>query len=469
MSNLPLTKHNYVLTYDGANFLRKYLNQEQQALLFQLLQILDVDHTEFCQKYAQSLNIAINDLSELCIKLNASEFSLLVDFPILTANSECMLELTYLYGLDILQYATQPCWSNRNFIIAIINNFEDLHGLSNRKFKPESKGLDSVTALGYIIQHATPEIIDESLAKLFLDLFESKWSQLSEEETSLLLQTFFATPAKEYVIQYLIVKQFVEDGFYRWQQNSLRKRLVAELMEQLKSVSLVANLINNRVWIILELFPRQWWSKMDFVTQILDLLLQMIKQGNLIPYVWLSFVAKAINHNLLMNNNELTKTVLSLHPKLREHLPVELLKDRNLVRWLAAYDYAAAEYLDFNNSTKDEIIELLSINGLVLQYLSSECRQDREIVNVAIHQNPLAFEFADLSLRDNDDFASKAIKLHLANYTYISERLKDSYELAYQTVATNGLAVQLLNDKFQQDCKIRELAAQNSYLTNLLI
>ena len=71
MSNLPLTKHNYVLTYDGANFLRKYLNQEQQRLLFQLLQILDVDHTEFCQKYTESLNIAVNDLSELCIKLNA--------------------------------------------------------------------------------------------------------------------------------------------------------------------------------------------------------------------------------------------------------------------------------------------------------------------------------------------------------------------------------------------------------------
>ena len=54
MSNLPLTKHNYVLTYDGANFLRKYLNQEQQRLLFQLLQILDVDHTDLCQKYAES-------------------------------------------------------------------------------------------------------------------------------------------------------------------------------------------------------------------------------------------------------------------------------------------------------------------------------------------------------------------------------------------------------------------------------
>lgn len=464
MSNLPLTKHNYVLTYDGANFLRKYLNQEQQRLLFQLLQILDVDHTEFCQKYTERLNIAVNDLSELCIKLNAGEFSLLVDFPILTANSECMLELTYLYGLDLLQYATEPCWSNRNFITAIINNFENLYSLSNRKFKPVSKGLDSVTALGYIIQHTAPEIIDEELAKLFLDSFESKWSQLSEEETSLLLQTFFATPAKEYVIQYLIVKQFIEDGFYHWQQNSLRKQLVAELTKQLKSISLVTNLINNRIWIILELFPRQWWSTIDFVTQIVDLLLQMIKQGNSIPYVWLSFVAKAINHELLMNNNELTKAVLSLHPQLREHLPVELLKDRNLVYWLVAYDYAAAEYLDFNSLIKGEIIELLSINGLVLQYLSVEYQQDREVVKIAIQQNPLAFEFADLSLRDNDDFASEAIKLHLANYTYISERLKNSYELAYQTVAINGLAVQLLSDKFQQDCKIRELTTQNSNL-----
>lgn len=463
MSDVSLIRRNYVLTHAGVNLLRKYLTPFQQEVLLQVLQILDVDASEFCQKYSLSLNIPINNLQALCTKLNGGQFECLNDFPLITANSECLLDLIALYGLEVIPYAANQSWENQRFIAAIINNHATYYAITHRKFMPAAQRADSEITLPYLINRITVNLIDDELAQLILAALEDQWLQLTQTEISSLLQHLFAAPAKEYIIDYLITRNFIENDFERQRQTALGKQLMIELAKRFETLELVAQLLNHHRWVVFELIPRKWWHDADLVSKLLDLLFNMQQQDFSIPYMWLSFITKSIKHDLLLNI-EIAKKLLVLHPKLREFLPPKLLVERDLLKWLISYDYTAAEYLDISNLPREELIALVAKNGLVLQYANSVDRQDREVVKTAISQNPLAFEFADIMLRDDEEFALDAILLHSANYTHISGRLKNSYEIAYQAVAHNSFAVQLLNRNFRQDPKIRQMILQNELL-----
>ena len=64
----------------------------------------------------------------------------------------------------------------------------------------------------------------------------------------------------------------------------------------------------------------------------------------------------------------------------------------------------------------------------------------------AINQNPLALEFVDARYRDDDKLVLECIMRNTAYYEFISPRLKQSINIAEETVKSNSYAVYLLED-----------------------
>ena len=77
---------------------------------------------------------------------------------------------------------------------------------------------------------------------------------------------------------------------------------------------------------------------------------------------------------------------------------------------------------------REFVLEVLKINGLVLEYVSPEFQADREVVLEAVKQNGDAFEFASQKLKENREFVLKAIDINWKVLEYISPELKKEFQ-----------------------------------------
>ena len=152
--------------------------------------------------------------------------------------------------------------------------------------------------------------------------------------------------------------------------------------------------------------------------------------------------------------------------------PEYIKNNKNILTHLITDNHHLIDYLSLDLVQiydKDEIKQLLMLNGLLLQYLPWSYQNDETFISIALQQNSLSFEFADDTFKDNDNFALQAIKFNPANYECISDRLKQSYELAYEAVNENGMALQLLGDTWRNDPEIRAKAIKQNKLAKLIL
>ncbi len=85
------------------------------------------------------------------------------------------------------------------------------------------------------------------------------------------------------------------------------------------------------------------------------------------------------------------------------------------------------------------IIEKLKLDGLLLSDLEDHCKSDKELVIIAIQENPYAIQFAALPLRDDVEVVEAALRAYYSSskpnpggyciINYASERIRDDEDL----------------------------------------
>lgn len=140
----------------------------------------------------------------------------------------------------------------------------------------------------------------------------------------------------------------------------------------------------------------------------------------------------------------------------------------------------SSEYRD----DKDLVLVAVENNGLALDYASDDLKNDLEVVLTAVTQNPDAIQFASEALQDDDEILSALPEDNLAIpyafleedrnnkemvlaavqqagglLAYASEDLRADKNIVWAAVAQDPLAIEFASEALQQDTDIKQLLA----------
>jgi len=136
--------------------------------------------------------------------------------------------------------------------------------------------------------------------------------------------------------------------------------------------------------------------------------------------------------------------------------------------------------MDWNN--KEEVLKILEQDGMALEHVSEELKNDKDVALTAVRSNARALKFLTvenknyeeivrecvkkegfyfiLSFLDkkfkftNKDYAMEAVKDYGFAINYVSDELKNDRELALAAVKNNGYSYKAIADKFKADEEI---------------
>ena len=138
-----------------------------------------------------------------------------------------------------------------------------------------------------------------------------------------------------------------------------------------------------------------------------------------------------------------------------------LKKDREVVLAALSEHVFAIEDDDTDDSFKKDkgfVIEALSINGCVLEFIDDSFKKDKEIVMQAIKQNGEAFEYADESVKNDKEFVLAAVSVDGNSVLYhTSESLKNDKEVVLAAIKQNPNALYNASDELQNDPELKKI------------
>ena len=138
-----------------------------------------------------------------------------------------------------------------------------------------------------------------------------------------------------------------------------------------------------------------------------------------------------------------------------------LKKDREVLLAALSEHVFAMDDDDTDDSfkkDKDFVIEALSINGCVLEFIDNSFKKDKEIVMQAIKQNGEAFEYADESLKNDKDFVLSAVSIDGNSVLYhSSESFKNDKEVVLAAIKQNPNALYNASDELQNDPELKKI------------
>ena len=107
------------------------------------------------------------------------------------------------------------------------------------------------------------------------------------------------------------------------------------------------------------------------------------------------------------------------------------------------------------HKTYEVVLAAVKQNGLALQFAGDF--QDEWIVRHAIHQNVAAFEYAS-RFKDDKEFVLEVLTRDPALLEFVSDRLKDDKEVVMEAVSTLGNALYFASERLQSDPDVTDAA-----------
>jgi hypothetical protein len=114
---------------------------------------------------------------------------------------------------------------------------------------------------------------------------------------------------------------------------------------------------------------------------------------------------------------------------------------------------------------KNFIITILQVNGLLLEKLSDEFKNDEDVVLAAVRNNYFTLEYASYNIRNNREFMFTLIQRSIRFLLDASDELKAELRtdrlFILEAVTINGRALSYTSKKFQNDKEIVTAALKN--------
>jgi hypothetical protein len=116
--------------------------------------------------------------------------------------------------------------------------------------------------------------------------------------------------------------------------------------------------------------------------------------------------------------------------------------------------------LNINLLTKQEQLDLLKDDGILLSKLGAELKSDPEIVLAAVHQNGFALQFASQELQNNFSIVFAAVQQDSDALEFASKNLQNDSEIVLAAVSQNGKSLQYASTELRNDREIVLSAVQ---------
>jgi tetratricopeptide (TPR) repeat protein len=102
-------------------------------------------------------------------------------------------------------------------------------------------------------------------------------------------------------------------------------------------------------------------------------------------------------------------------------------------------------------------LEAIAINGKIYKFLKNEFKNDIEIINNSIENNPTVYEYLDDVYKSNSDIAKKAISLNPYKLSYAPDEIKSNKEIIICAVEKYPDSIQYASDSLKSDFEIAKL------------
>jgi hypothetical protein len=103
---------------------------------------------------------------------------------------------------------------------------------------------------------------------------------------------------------------------------------------------------------------------------------------------------------------------------------------------------------------KNEALVKVTKEGYALESLSANFQDDEDVVEVAMGQNPFAFQFASKRLKDNNNMAIFAVNKQGLLLQYLSETLQDDESIVQLAITQNRYALMYASPRLQEKLKL---------------
>ncbi|EFC38981.1 hypothetical protein NAEGRDRAFT_59370 [Naegleria gruberi] len=172
------------------------------------------------------------------------------------------------------------------------------------------------------------------------------------------------------------------------------------------------------------------------------------KNGNSLKFCGTSFKGNKIIAMEAVKNN----------PIALQHCTEELRDDRDIVLAAVQLDGIVLEYAsDRLRNDKEVVMKAVQNNGSSFRFASEELKQDGDILifkKPFTYILPFVFSSQPLSIIDNRELALQKVQQNGLNLEYVSEELKNDRQVVLAAISKNGNALKFASEELRNDKQI---------------
>ena len=251
---------------------------------------------------------------------------------------------------------------------------------------------------------------------------------------------------------------------HRYREKIYRRKYKSQFMEESNTPSF--HFLDNFLKSPVAIKMKDFWKPKDSV---------MIRAVNMNSYFKM-FISEELKRNLVFdteNRKHYDKRFKEIYDSINL-----VKKSGNILNTLST---------EFRNN--EEIVKAaVKQNGLSLKYASEALKADKTIVEAAMNQDIMAFKYAGSSLKNNKEFVSSllkhdgtliqfispemqndkeivliAIKQNIEVIKGISEQLKNDKEFVLSLLNINGMLLEFASDELKNDVELATIAVKQNF------
>lgn len=117
----------------------------------------------------------------------------------------------------------------------------------------------------------------------------------------------------------------------------------------------------------------------------------------------------------IKNDKKAMLEILKHCPEVLEYASEKIQTDKDIIEFIIRRKVEALNYAEHFNQNKELVLFAIKAasNGWILQYVSEELKNDQDVVLAAVLENPNAFQFAGIHLRNNKEYIKKFVNHHV--------------------------------------------------------
>ncbi len=159
---------------------------------------------------------------------------------------------------------------------------------------------------------------------------------------------------------------------------------------------------------------------------------------------------KAIEHLFLYNKRELIPRLIKKDGLALQYVNDELKNDSQVVSAACENNPYAIQYAGADiQGNREFMLSWVSQNGLLLRCASDALKNDFKIVSAACDNNPYAIQYAGAGIQGNREFMLSYISQNGLLLQYASDALKKDLEVVFIAYRNNPQAIQFADDSIQ--------------------